>query len=99
MITKYRYLIIFIGFVGLSVLFAFIFPSLCKGIVFAILCSFFAELIAIVLSELGLFLYTKLNFLHIEDWLPKTQLLGLVFVSVHILVAIIFAMMFWSNIQ
>jgi hypothetical protein len=96
---KYRYLLLFTALVGLLLLLIFLFPYLWRGIVFAILCSFFAELIAILLSELGLFLYTRLNFLHIDDWLSKSRLLGLIFVSVHILVAIIFAMMFWSNIQ
>ena len=96
---KYRYFILFTAFGLLFSLLLFLFPSLWRGIVFAILCSFFAELIAILLSELGLFLYTKLNFLHLDDWLSKSRLLGLIFVSVHILVAIIFAMMFWSNIQ
>ena len=98
MITKYRHYFIIVSICIFLLFFYFYFPELWKGILFALICSFFAELIAISLSELGVYLYTKINFFQIDDWLSKGRLLSLIFVSVHILVAIIFSMMFWSNI-
>lgn len=95
-----RYIITGLGlFVGFSFLLKFYAPE-SPSVIFALIVLLVAECFALLLSNLALFVYTKIPFIY-ELKSGNTdfaRVIGSVFVAVHIFVAIIVGLIYWGKI-
>lgn len=95
-----RYIIIGLGlFVGFSFLLKFYSPE-SPSIIFALIVLLIAECFALLLSNLALFVYTRIPFIHeLKSGNPDfARIVGSVFVAVHVFVAIIIGLLYWGKI-
>ncbi|MGC8979013.1 hypothetical protein [Caldisericum sp.] len=100
-------IILGISFISLGIL--KVYPQWFEDVLFATLIAIGAEFIAIGLSNLAVYLYTNISFIKgivygqndkLEDSerMKFIPVLGQIFISVHVLVAIIVSMLFWGKI-
>lgn len=104
-----RHSITFVFAIGAIYLIWFYFGDLLKDILFAIGVAVFSEFIALILSNLAVYLYTNFSFvkgiiygenelLDLRERYEYIKVLGSIFLGVHILVAIVMSMLFWGKI-
>lgn len=85
------------------------FKGLFEDILFAFLAVVFGELVAISLSNLALYLYTNISFtrgvfygeddrLNAIERNVLAKVIGQIFISVHVLVAIILSLLYWGKV-